>query len=154
MRGDQLFVFLVLQLRSYSDAAVLWSLLRQGADQTALRGSIQHLADNGLASTVTPRTARRSLDRLAKLNLITLQVHRKTATIVTVHGPAVRALLERPLHHRLPGRDPTPFPFLQWDVAPPAMPSLSPPNGMPAGAGCDEPVPPFTLFSEPHQELS
>jgi hypothetical protein len=122
MHGDELFLKLVLHLRAYCDAALLWTLLRQRGDLMEVRGSIQTLSHDWLAQSVTPRQTRLAIQRLERMNLIDTRVHRKTATIITVHRSAVLDLLQQPLDARLPGIDRVQFPFLRAVDGRPSLP--------------------------------
>lgn len=114
MQDSALFIHLILQLRSFADAAVLWAALREHADVQELRTTSTLISRVTLAETIDRKTVQRSFKRLEDLGLISMRVHSNTATHVTVDRNAVLALLSAGLDERLPGLDNCrDFPFLQ-----------------------------------------
>lgn len=114
MQDSALFIHLILQLRSFADAAVLWAALREHADVQELRTTSTLISRVTLAETIDRKTVQRSFKRLEDLGLISMRIHNNTATHVTVDCDAVLALLGAGLDERLPGLDDgRDFPFLQ-----------------------------------------
>lgn len=113
MTGCDLFVHLVLRLRHYADAAVLWVLLKERADIKEVKTTSMLMSHVQLAGTVDRVSAHRSIKSLQATGLIRVRVHRKTATLITVDRDAVLDLLRSPLDERLPGLSLKVFPFLQ-----------------------------------------
>lgn len=112
MTGRELFVQLVLRLRHYPDAAILWILIKERAEAKELKTTIMLLSHVQLAGTVDRATTHRSIKNLQARGLIRVRVHRKTATLITVDQAAVLDLLRAPLDERLPGLSQKVFPFL------------------------------------------
>jgi hypothetical protein len=117
MQDSTLFIHLVLQLRHFADAAVLWVALKEHADVQEFRTSSTRMSSVELADTIDRKTVQRSFARLAELGLVNVRIHSKTATLITVNREAVLALLGTVLNARLPGLDDgRAFPFLQaWE---------------------------------------
>lgn len=112
MTGCDLFVNLVLRLRHYGDAAVLWVLIKERAEVRELKTTSMLISHVQLAGTVDRMSAHRSFKNLQAKGLIKVRVHRKTATLITVDRVAVLDLLSTPLDERLPGLSQKTFPFL------------------------------------------
>ncbi len=114
MQDSALFIHLILQLRHFSDAAVLWLALKEHADVHEFKTSSTRVSSEKLAMTVDRKTVQRSFQRLADLGLIKVRIHSQTATHITVNRAAVLALLSKDLNEGLPGlNDGRDFPFLQ-----------------------------------------
>lgn len=117
MKGNELFIELVLRLKHFSDAAVLWILIKERADIKEFKTSVVRMAYDQLPGTIDKWAAHRSLKHLQELGLIRIRIHRKTATLVTVDRQAVFDLLDTELEERLPGLSKHEFPFLEaWDT--------------------------------------
>lgn len=112
MTGSDLFVDLLLRLRHYCDAAVLWVLLKEGAETKELKTTSMLISHVHLAETVDRWAAHRSIKSLQARGLIKVRVHRKTATLITVDREAVLNLLRGSMDERLPGLSRKEFPFL------------------------------------------
>lgn len=112
MRSQQLFVELVHRLRNYSDAAVLFTALRQGAALREFKVSTTTFALDLLGGQVNKWKVQRSLQRLSDLELVTLRIHENYRTHIKVDADAVRALLRRPVSDFLPGLRDEAFEFL------------------------------------------
>lgn len=112
MNGSELFVHLLLRLRHYSDAAVLWVLIKEGAEIKEFKTTSMLISHVHLVGTVDRWAAHRSIKSLQAQGLIKVRVHRKTATLIAVDKAAVLGLLRKPLDGRLPGLSLKEFPFL------------------------------------------
>lgn len=112
MNGSDLFVHLLLRLRHYPDAAVLWVLIKERADVKEFKTTSMLMSHIQLSGTIDRKMAQRSVKNLQALGLIEVRIHRKTATLVTVNRNAVLDLLDTELEERLPGLSQKVFPFL------------------------------------------
>lgn len=112
MNGSDLFIHLLLRLRHYPDAAILWVLLKERADVKEFKTTSMLMSHVQLSGTIDRKTAQRSVKNLQALGLIAVRIHRKTATLVTVNRNAVLDLLDSELEERLPGLSLKVFPFL------------------------------------------
>ncbi|KQP14875.1 hypothetical protein [Pseudorhodoferax sp. Leaf267] len=117
MNGSDLFVHLVLRLRHYPNAAVLWVLLKERADIKEFKTTSMLLSYIQLSGTIDRNAAKRAIKSLEALGLINVRMHSKTATQVTVNREAVLDLLDSELEERLPGLSKKVFPFLEaWTL--------------------------------------
>lgn len=117
MTGSELFVHLLLRLGHYADAAVLWVLIKERADVKELKTTSMLIANVQLSGMVDRWTARRSIKTLQERGLISVRIHRKTATLISVDRAAVLDFLRSPLDERLPGLSKKVFPFLDaWSL--------------------------------------
>jgi protein involved in temperature-dependent protein secretion len=104
MNGDQLFINLVYRLRSFPEAAVLWALLREQADDQEYITTAFRITDK-VSQSIEAKTAQRTFQRLETKGLIEVRTHKNTATHVKVNREAVFALLETKLFPMfLPGQ--------------------------------------------------
>lgn len=117
MNGSDLFVHLLLRLRHYPDAAVLWVLIKERADVKEFKTTTMLMSHIQLSGTIDRNTAHRSIKNLQALGLVNVRIHRKTATLVAVNRDAVLDLLDTELEERLPGLSQKVFPFLDAWVA-------------------------------------
>jgi hypothetical protein len=90
---DQLFIHLVLRLRHYPEAAVLWSLIRVD-DDGECKTSAYEMAHNRLDGIIDRISAQRAFKVLKAKELIKTRIHKNTATLVKVNREAVLDLLE------------------------------------------------------------
>jgi DNA-binding transcriptional regulator YhcF (GntR family) len=95
MNGDQLFINLVLRLKNYPEAAVLWSLLREWADDREFKTSRWRMANDSLNGTIDEKTTERVFRSLEAQGLIKVRIHKNTATRITVNQEAVLDLLDQ-----------------------------------------------------------
>ena len=117
MTGPDLFVELVQRIRNYADAAVLWILMKEEADEKETGFTSGGLAEIQLCNTIDRKTAQRSINRLCEMGFITTRVHRNTKTLVTVNREAVLDLLRQPIPERLPAVSKKQFAFLDaWNA--------------------------------------
>jgi hypothetical protein len=117
MNGTELFIHLLLRLRHYPDAAVLWVLLKERADVKEFKTTSMLLSHIQLSGTIDRKAAQRSVKNLQALGLLNVRIHAKTATQVTVNREAVLDLLDSELEERLPGLSKKVFPFLEaWTL--------------------------------------
>ncbi|SCK55727.1 hypothetical protein VAR608DRAFT_5757 [Variovorax sp. HW608] len=117
MKGNELFIELVLRLKHFADAAVLWILIKERADVKEFKTSAVRMAYDQLPGTIDRNAAQRAFKSLQDRGLIRVRIHRKTATMVTVNREAVFDLLDSELEERLPGLSKHEFPFLEaWDT--------------------------------------
>ncbi len=100
MNGSDLFVHLVLRLRHYPNAAVLWVLLKERADIKEFKTTSMLLSYIQLSGTIDRNAAKRAIKSLEALGLINVRMHSKTATQVTVNRE--RAAEEQPRERRRP----------------------------------------------------
>jgi hypothetical protein len=115
--GSQLFIHLILKLRHFADACVLWVLLKERADVKEVTTTSMLMSHVQLADLIDRNAAKRAFHSLQQLGLIRVRVHRKTATLVMVDRPAVLQLLAGALDDRLPGLSGKAFPFLDaWSA--------------------------------------
>lgn len=113
MQSSTLFIHLVLHLRHYADAAVLWAVLNEHADVQEYRTTSTAMASAVLGETVDRKTVQRSFKRLEDLGLVSVRIQSKTATRISVNRQAVLELLRTRLRSDLPGLDTSAdFPFL------------------------------------------
>jgi hypothetical protein len=112
MTSAELFVHLLLRLRHHADAAVLWVLIKERADVRELKTTSMDISHVQLAGMVDRWTVRRSINSLQASGLVSVRIHRKTATLISVDRQAVLSLLRTPLDERLPGLSRKAFPFL------------------------------------------
>lgn len=112
MNGSDLFIHLVLRLRHYPDAAVLWVLIKERADVKEFKTTSMLMSHIQLSGTIDRNAAKRAVKNLQALGLIDVRIHRKTATLVKVNRDAVLDLLNTELEERLPGLSKKVFPFL------------------------------------------
>ncbi|RCW66186.1 hypothetical protein DES41_111144 [Pseudorhodoferax soli] len=110
--GRDLFIHLLLSLRHFADAAVLWVLLKERADVKEFTTTSMLMSHVQLSGVLDRNAAKRSFKSLQEQSLIHVRIHRKTATLVKVDRAAVLQLLRRPLDGRLPGLSAKLFPFL------------------------------------------
>lgn len=116
MNGNDLFVHLVQHMRVYSDAAVLWVLLKEQADQREIAITSGSLSEIDLCKTVPIQTVKRTLQRLQEMGFIDARVQKNTRTLVRVNSRAVLNLLQQPISARLPAVSKKSFPFLDaWN---------------------------------------
>lgn len=114
--GNDLFINLVQQFRSYTDAAVLWVLLKERADVGEISITSGSITDVELCRTIPLPTVKRTLQRLQETGFINVRVQKNTKTLVTVNKDAVLALLRQPVSERLPSVSKKQFPFLEtWN---------------------------------------
>lgn len=117
LNGNILFAHLVQLMHSYSDAAVLWILLKEEADVTEYGATSGSMAELQLQDTIPRMTAHRSIQRLQEVGLISVRIHKKTKTLVTVNREAVLDLLRQPIPERLPAVSKKQFAFLDaWNA--------------------------------------
>lgn len=131
MNGRDLFVHLLLRMRHFGDAAVLWVLLKERAEKKELKTTSMLMSHVQLAGAIDRNAAKRAFKSLQDQGLIHVRVHRKTATLVKVDREAVLDLLRTPLDERLPGLSAKVFPFLEsWSadlrIGEPATPEPGP----------------------------
>jgi hypothetical protein len=112
MNGTDLFVNLVLRLRHYADAAVLWILLKERADVKEFKTTTMLMSHVQLSGTIDRNTAHRAIRNLRALGLLEVRIHAKTATRIAINRQAVLDLLAPELEARLPGLSKKSFPFL------------------------------------------
>lgn len=110
--GPQLFIELMLRLKNFPEAAVLWLLLKEHADIREFKVSTGSIALELLPGVTNQREVHRAIVRLKKQGLIQARIHANYRTLVTVDRTAVLALLREPVADRLPGRNQKHFPFL------------------------------------------
>ena len=114
MNGNLLFIHLVHRLRHYVEAAVLWVLIKEWADVEEFKTSSIRMAYDQLPDTIEKKAAQRAFQSLSARGLISVRIHRKTATLVKVNREAVLELLEggEEFDQRLPGLSQHTFPLL------------------------------------------
>ncbi|HRL52678.1 MAG TPA: hypothetical protein PK805_00400 [Acidovorax temperans] len=112
MTTQKFFIELLHQLKNYSDAAVLFTAIQQGAVLREFKVSTTTFALDLLGGCVNKWKVQRSLQRLSDLGVITLRIHENYRTHIKVDADAVRALLRRPLCEVLPGMRDESFEFL------------------------------------------
>lgn len=116
VNGNDLFIRLVQILRSYSDAAVLWTLLKGQADISEISITAGDVSLIELCGTVQKKTVQRTIQKLQEMGFLSVRVQRNTRTLVTVNRDAVLALLRQPIPERLPSVSKKQFPFLNaWN---------------------------------------
>lgn len=112
MTSDELFIELVHRLRFYTDAMLLFGMLKEHADVHEFDSTRAKISRRQMDNAVTDREVRRSLERLQERGLVTVRTHANTRTYIRVDRQAVFDLLRQPLSPRLPGRQDFQFPFL------------------------------------------
>lgn len=126
LTASDLFIELLHRLRmfdrktKYSDAMLLYYLLRMGADgDSEYKTTSTKVWWDGLAGYIDKNDFQSSTKRLEELGFITVRIHANYKTHFTVHRAAVLQLLSTPeLPSRLPGVDDRNFPFLDaWREA-------------------------------------
>jgi hypothetical protein len=124
MTGKDLFVELLHRLQHYSDAAVLWALLKNRADEVQFTTTAVKMAQDELTGAVKRWDVQRSIARLAQKNFIEVDIQPGTCTTVTVNRKAVLRLLRDPLPKGLPGLSRGTFSFLAaWESSPAGEPA-------------------------------
>lgn len=112
MTGNHLFAQLVQRFQNYTDAAVLWILLKEEADVREHSTTAGSMAHEQLCGTARPTSVQRSFQRLEKMRFISVRTHKNTKTLITVHREAVLEFLRQPLAERLPALSQKQFAFL------------------------------------------
>ncbi|GKS73333.1 hypothetical protein AVME950_00575 [Acidovorax sp. SUPP950] len=128
MTGNQLFAQLVQRFQNYSDAAVLWILLKEEADKRDYQTTAWSMAAEQLCQTISPKTVQRSFRHLTEMGFVTVRTHKNTRTHIAVHQEAVLEFLRQPMATRLPAMSQKQFAFLDaWatDSRPSAAPGES-----------------------------
>jgi hypothetical protein len=101
---DQLFINILYRLCSFSEAAILWELMRSQADVQEYKTSavkITYMLDK----TIDRRMAQRAFQSLEKRGLIEVRTQKNTATRITLNREAVFSLLDsEPFEPFLPGQ--------------------------------------------------
>ncbi|WP_084151377.1 hypothetical protein [Paracidovorax oryzae] len=116
MTGTQLFAQLVQRFQNYTDAAVLWVLLKEEADVREHSTTAGSMAHEQLCGTARPTTVQRSFQRLELMRFISVRTHKNTKTLITVDREAVLEFLRQPLAERLPALSDKQFSFLEaWN---------------------------------------
>jgi len=104
MTGDQLFINLVFRLRSFTEAAVLWQMFREQADESEYKTTAAGIAEK-LDQTINKLAVQRAFKTLESRGLIVVRIHKNTATQIKVNREAVFTLLETKLFPMfLPGQ--------------------------------------------------
>lgn len=117
MNCNDLFSQLVQRLHSYSDAAILWTFLKEEADVDEYGATSGGMADIQLCGTLGRNTVLRSIERLQGAGFVSTRVHRNTKTLVTVNREAVLELLRKRIPERLPAVSKKQFAFLDaWNA--------------------------------------
>lgn len=116
MNANQLFAQLVQRFRSYSDASVLWILLKEHADVREISVTPSDLSTIELCNSLPRTTIQRTIQRLQELGFISVRSQKNTRTLITVHREVVLDFLRAPLPERLPAVSRKSFPFLNaWN---------------------------------------
>ncbi len=114
--GNDLFTQFVQLFRSYTDAAVLWVLLKERGDIGEIAITSGSITEVELCRTIPLPTVKRTLQRLQETGFINVRVQKNTKTLVTVNRDAVLDLLRQPIAERLPSVSKKHFPFIDgWN---------------------------------------
>ena len=117
MNGNDLFAQLVQRMRSYTDASVLWILLKEYADEKEYSVSVYRLAETQLCGDISKDAAHRSIKKLQQMGFLSVRIRRNSETLITVNRGSVLELLRQPVPERMPAVSQKVFPFLDaWNA--------------------------------------
>jgi hypothetical protein len=138
MSDAELFFRLSIALENYDQALVMTVLLAVEADSQPFRCTQSKLATRYLGGLLNRNRVDRAIERLHAKGLVATRIYPKTWSEYTVDGPALAALLRKPLppHALIPGVSHDPIPFIAYlEGLPAAEQTLTP-------ASSESPTPP------------
>ncbi|MCR6480964.1 hypothetical protein NU688_32740 [Variovorax sp. ZS18.2.2] len=117
MTSHDLFVALVLALKTVEEAAVLWLLLTEHADVAEFKSSYPRMAENGLRQLIDRKKVARAMTHLQHKGLVSVRVHANYRNHIRVDRVAVLALLRSGRADPLSNRSQRHYPFLDaWEA--------------------------------------